>query len=102
MGAAEPILGAESAVIKAYNAIPPLTTTIVYDTSRWHEEVVPKYQAAVDALGSAPDTPEVEQLRGMLLKVKDMFYWEMQNPKQDFYMCFMDEMRVEYSRGELN
>jgi len=100
--AAKPIIGEDAQTIKILEGMLPLTETIVYDSDRWYKEVVPKYQAAVDALDGAQSTPEVEQLRGMILKVgtTDLFYSEVQNPKQDFYMVLMDDMHAKFSNGK--
>jgi len=81
--------------------MPLLTESIVYDWDRWSTEIVPKYQAALDSLSTEPDGPEVEYLREMLLKVKDLFWLEVQNPKQDYYMCMLDEMLNRCSNGEM-
>mmetsp|Transcript_46314 Transcript_46314/g.83538 ORF Transcript_46314/g.83538 Transcript_46314/m.83538 type:complete len:395 (-) Transcript_46314:133-1317(-) len=91
------LLEGNAEALRILNSMPHLTETIIYDAEKWNSEVVPKYQAAFDALAGAPETPEVEQLRGMISKVKDLFYGEVQNPKQDFYMCLLDDMRNKYS-----
>jgi len=98
--AAEAILGSDAEVIRILRGMPPLTTTIVYSSDKWNRDVVPRYQAAYDALSAQANGPEVELLREMLLKVKDLFFLEVQNPRQDFYMCLLDEMRNKYSNGK--
>uniref|UniRef100_A0A7S4PZ87 Uncharacterized protein n=1 Tax=Alexandrium monilatum TaxID=311494 RepID=A0A7S4PZ87_9DINO len=90
----------EAGFLGILRRMPLLTESIVYGWDRWNAEIVPDYQAALDSLAAQPESPEADYLREMLLKVKDLFWLEVQNPKQDFYMCVLDEMLNRYSKGE--